>query len=76
MSDTSLQPMKPVTRREAMRAGRRTYVGRPCPIHGPNVLRYTTSSGCRECAIASALATKQRERVQRAAEVDIDDMEA
>jgi len=76
MADIATRHTKPLTRREAMRAGRRTYVGRPCPIHGPNVLRYTTSSGCRECAIASALATKQRERVQRAAEVDIDDMEA
>jgi len=74
MTDVSTQPTRPPTRREAMRTGRRTYRGRPCPVHG-DVLRYTTSSGCRECAIANAVATKLRERELRAAEVDIDDEE-
>lgn len=74
MIDTSLQPMKPVTRREAMRAGRRTYRGRPCPVHG-EVMRYATNSACVPCAIASARATKMRERALRSSEGDIDDAE-
>lgn len=70
-----LQPARqPPTRREAMRRASRFYRGRPCPIHG-DVLRYTTSSGCRECQIASAIATKQRERELRSAELDIDEEE-
>jgi hypothetical protein len=69
MTDVSTQTAKPPTRREAMRMGRRFYVGRPCPVHGL-VRRYTTSSGCRECAIASATATKLRERELRATDMD------
>lgn len=73
MTSTALQRMSVPTRREAMAHGRRFYRGRPCPVHG-DVLRYATSSGCRECAIASALATKQRERRLRAGEDDIEDL--
>ncbi len=62
----------PVTRREALLTGRRRYVGRPCKIHGAGALRYTTNSGCVACSIASALATKQRER-SLAATADMDE---
>jgi hypothetical protein len=75
MTDVSVQPTKPPTRREAMRSARRFYRGRPCRIHGPEALRYLTNSACRECAIAGALATKQRERELRSAELDTDDGE-
>jgi hypothetical protein len=76
MTDVSTQPIKrPPTRREAMSHGRRTYVGRPCRVHGPGAKRYTTSSGCVECAIANAVATKLRERELRAAEWELDDIE-
>jgi hypothetical protein len=65
-------PVKPVTRREAMRSGRRRYVGRPCKVHGPEALRYASNSACCACAISGAAATKARERELRRAEFDFD----
>ncbi len=75
MTDVSTQIEKPPTRREAMRTGRRTYRGRPCPVHGVEARRYVSNSACVACAIASAAATKLRERELRAAELDNDDEE-
>jgi hypothetical protein len=73
MTDVSTQIEKPPTRREAMRTARRTYVGRPCAVHGAEARRYVSNSACVACAIAGAAATKQRERELRAAELDNDD---
>jgi hypothetical protein len=73
------QPLAPIlapkprpTRREALRMGSRFYRGRPCAIHG-EADRYTTSSVCKECAIASALDTRRRERALMSEEQDMDD---
>jgi hypothetical protein len=74
-TDTELQEIKAPTRREAMRTARRTYVGRPCSVHGAEARRYVSNSACVACAIAGAAATKQRERQLRAAELDNDDEE-
>jgi hypothetical protein len=75
MTDVSTQIEKPPTRREAMRTARRTYVGRPCSVHGAEARRYVSNSACVACAIAGAAATKLRERQLRAAELDNDDEE-
>jgi hypothetical protein len=66
---------QPPTRREAMRTGRLTYLGRACPAHGVEARRYVSNSACVACAIASAAATKLRERELRSAELDNDDEE-
>jgi hypothetical protein len=68
LAPVALTPERP-TRREALRRGSRFYRGRPCRIHG-EVDRYLTSGGCRECAIASALATKERERALMSEEAE------
>jgi hypothetical protein len=72
---TTLEAPRPVSRREAMRRGRRTYIGRPCRVHGAGVLRYATSSACCSCALASANATRERERAMRLVEMDDEDFD-
>ena len=73
MTDVSTQTVKPLNRREAMIQGRRTYVGRPCKVHGAGARRYASSSACTACALDSANAARARERQLRTSELDIDD---
>ena len=66
-------PVKTVTRRQAMFGARRTYVGRPCRVHGVGAKRYFSSSGCVACHILRAAKAKERERSIRNADFDLED---